>query len=901
MDESYKQYEPVFGVWKIKRLIGEGSFGKVYEIEREDFGRTYKAALKIITIPSSQSEVKSIKADGMDDDSVTSYFRSFVEEVVDEFALMSKLKGNSNIVSYEDHMVIEHPDEIRWDILIRMELLTPLTDYTTENGMTRREIIQLGIDICKALELCQKYNIIHRDIKPENIFVSENGDYKLGDFGIARTIEKTTNGLSKKGTYTYMAPEVYKGEAYGSSVDLYSLGLVMYRLLNNNRVPFLPAYPEPITYSDRETAMTKRLSGAALPKPANDDGRLSEIILKACAYSPKDRYSSPMQMRMELEAILYEQSEGKIIYPSGDKMPLEISTKKPSGTDVVSGFSNIEDSDKTQSLFTAGKIDTSNDDKTESAFIAAPVTVSDKKTTKKAEPKIDSAPAPQNKKSNKGIIFAAVAVLAIALIAFIGIGGQQKVEDIHLSAATLDLVVGDSYQLEANIEPEIEEAIIEWASNNEEVITVQDGLLVAHKSGSADVTASCESVNAVCTVIVTNPVQKVALSQNSATIVEGETLELKATIEPADADDTVVIWTSSDENIATVNNGVVTAVSVGDAIITAECGELKSECTVSVVSKVISVEKVSLDKTNLTISKGGSATLKATVYPSDATEKNVVWKSSNTAIATVENGKIKAYNDGTAIIYAIVGGKTVQCNISVKTVWSEWSVEKPANDSQYESKTQYRYRDKNKETIQSENSYLNGWEKYNAQKEYGEWSDWADSYVSETDSREVETREILLSDGHTEYRYGHYKGATSNWCPDYGASLHGGTYTREYTSWMTTPYVYTGHDATCGYSSSSHNHYGVHHEEAGKSWWRIYSPDGRFNDNWSGGPYYYWEETRWVEPVYRTQYRYRIIEDVYYYYRYVYGDWSTWGDTVYSETDTRDVQRRTVYRSLVTG
>ena len=674
MDESYKQYEPVFGVWKIKRLIGEGSFGKVYEIEREDFGRTYKAALKIITIPSNQSEVKSIKADGMDDDSVTSYFRSFVEDVVDEFALMSKLKGNSNIVSYEDHMVIEHPEEIRWDILIRMELLTPLTDYTAENGMTRREIIQLGIDICKALELCQKYNIIHRDIKPENIFVSENGDYKLGDFGIARTIEKTTNGLSKKGTYTYMAPEVYKGVAYGSSVDLYSLGLVMYRLLNNNRVPFLPAYPEPITYSDREMAMTKRLSGAVLPKPANDEGRLSEIILKACAYSPKDRYSSPMQMRMELEAILYEQSEGKIIYPSGDKMPLEISAKKLSGTDVVSGFSNIEDSDKTQSLFTAGKIDTGNDDKTESAFIAAPVTVSDKKTTKKAEPKIDNAPAPQNKKSNKGIIFAAVAALAIALIAFIAIGGQQKVEDIHLNAATLDLVVGDNYQLEANIEPEIEEAIIEWESNNEEVITVQDGLLVAHKSGSADVTASCESVNAVCTVTVTNPVQKVALSQNSVTIVEGETLELKAMIEPADADDTVIIWTSSDENIAAVNSGVVTAVSVGDAIITAECGELKSECTVSVVSKVISVEKVSLDKTNLTINKGGSATLKATVYPSDATEKNVVWSSSDSSVVVVDNGTITGIGKGNATISASCGNKKAVCSINVKVPTTDFYI-----------------------------------------------------------------------------------------------------------------------------------------------------------------------------------------------------------------------------------
>ena len=235
----YKSMEPFWGVWKIRRLIGEGSFGKVFEIEREDFGRTYRAALKAITIPQSQSELKSVLADGMDLNSATNYYKSFVEEVVEEFALMAGLKGNSNIVSYEDHMVIEHKEGVGWDILIRMELLTPLLDYTSGKGpMGRGDIIHLGMDICKALEYCRKMNIIHRDIKPENIFISQGGDYKLGDFGIARTVEKTTSGLSRKGTYVYMAPEVYKGEEYGSSVDIYSLGIVLYRLLNQNRAPF---------------------------------------------------------------------------------------------------------------------------------------------------------------------------------------------------------------------------------------------------------------------------------------------------------------------------------------------------------------------------------------------------------------------------------------------------------------------------------------------------------------------------------------------------------------------------------------------------------------------------------------------------------------------------------------
>ena len=323
MNGQYTPGEIVFGNWTLTRLIGEGSFGRVFEAEREDFGRVYKAAIKIITIPQSQSEIKSVMADGMDIDSVTAYYRGFVEELVDEFSIMSRLKGNSNVVSYEDHTVVQHKVGIGWDILIRMELLTPLIDYAQSTTLTRKDVTQLGIDMCKALEVCQKFNIVHRDIKPENIFVSEIGDFKLGDFGIARTVEKTTGGLSKKGTYTYMAPEIYRGDAYGSSVDVYSLGIVLYRLLNDNRTPFLPEYPAPISHSDREKALAKRISGAQLPRPKNADGRLAEIVMKACAYDPKERYSSPMQMRDELEAILYNRIEASLIYPQGDETPVK--------------------------------------------------------------------------------------------------------------------------------------------------------------------------------------------------------------------------------------------------------------------------------------------------------------------------------------------------------------------------------------------------------------------------------------------------------------------------------------------------------------------------------------------------------------------------------------------------
>ena len=368
---EYSVDAAVLDGWNITRLLGEGSYGKVFEIERSEFGQTYRAALKVITVPQSSAEVRSVISEGMSVSQAEAYFHGIVEELMHEFSIMFKLKGTANIVSCEDLRVLEHPDGIGWDILIRMELLHPLLPYVYEHPMARRDIIKLGIDICKALELCQRYNIIHRDIKPENIFISDNGDYKLGDFGIARTIERTTSGLSKKGTYSYMAPEVYIGKKYGFSVDTYSLGLVLYRMLNKNRGPFLPQPPEAITFSSREQALARRMSGEPLPRPFYGEGRLGEIVLKACAFDPKDRYSSPQQLRQELEAILYTQTDAAVIYPDGDELTMDRESYASARYAAAFGTSTSKSASATQGVFTGDyhtKAEATSEERTQSAF-----------------------------------------------------------------------------------------------------------------------------------------------------------------------------------------------------------------------------------------------------------------------------------------------------------------------------------------------------------------------------------------------------------------------------------------------------------------------------------------------------------------------------------------------------
>ena len=319
-NEYYKRYEPFFGSWHIKRFIGAGSYGKVFEIERRDFDMVFTGALKAITIPADKSEYEQVLEAGMDREGASTYFRDYVQELNREIALMSRLKGHSNIVSYEDHQIIPHEDGIGWDILIRMELLKPINDALRQNkSFTRAEVIRLGTDLCRALEVCGQYNIIHRGIKPANIFISDTGDYKLGDFGVARIASASTGASTRAGTVNYMAPEVFRGEKYTANVDIYSLGLVMYQLLNANRMPFYPPYPQPITFSAAEQARARRLAGEALPLPSGAQDALGQLVCKACAPDPAQRFASPLALRKALEALPQAQPAPLAIDPPGGR------------------------------------------------------------------------------------------------------------------------------------------------------------------------------------------------------------------------------------------------------------------------------------------------------------------------------------------------------------------------------------------------------------------------------------------------------------------------------------------------------------------------------------------------------------------------------------------------------
>ena len=161
--------------WEIEKLLGRGSFGEVYQIVKEELGTQIRAAVKIMRIPASSSEVDQLEDSGI---SAESYLSGMVSDITNEIVVMQTLKGAPNIVSIDDYEIVKNSERLQWTIYIRMELLTDLNKYRRKNALTYEQAIRMGCDVCNALEICRRRNVIHRDIKPSNIFISQVGEFK---------------------------------------------------------------------------------------------------------------------------------------------------------------------------------------------------------------------------------------------------------------------------------------------------------------------------------------------------------------------------------------------------------------------------------------------------------------------------------------------------------------------------------------------------------------------------------------------------------------------------------------------------------------------------------------------------------------------------------------------------
>ena len=254
-----------------------------------------------------------------------------------------------------------------------------------------------------------------------------------------------------------------------------------------------------------------------------------------------------------------------------------------------------------------------------------------------------------------------------------------KVTGVSLNTDSLTLVEGGTATLAATITPSnATNQNVTWSSDNESVATVdQNGRVTAVAQGGATITAAVDGKSAECYVTVNAaapvPVTSVSLDKTSLGLTEGDTETLTATVEPSDATNKNVTWSTSDASIATVTDGVVTAVAPGTATITVttEDGNKAATCAVTVTAATVPVTGVTLNKTSTSLYVGDTETLTPTITPDNATNKNVTWSSDDTSVATVDaSGLVTAVARGTAVITATAAdgsGASASCTVTVSS------------------------------------------------------------------------------------------------------------------------------------------------------------------------------------------------------------------------------------------
>lgn len=259
---------------------------------------------------------------------------------------------------------------------------------------------------------------------------------------------------------------------------------------------------------------------------------------------------------------------------------------------------------------------------------------------------------------------------------------EEKIIDvktISVSNSSLSMMEGEQFTVTATVYPtDASNKSLTWTSENENVVTVKDGVITAVGVGNAKVIVRSVSNPNVTQVITVNVSEKqtihvsdIVLSINNITLLEGKSTTITATVEPSNADNKTLIWTSSDTNVATVNiYGQIKAIKEGTATIivtSIDNPNITRKVTVIVEKqKDIPVTQIVLSETDITIKEMNAFTLRATIFPENTTNRNVMWSSSNTNVATVKNGVIYGIKAGSTIITARVGDVQATCQVTVK-------------------------------------------------------------------------------------------------------------------------------------------------------------------------------------------------------------------------------------------
>ena len=620
---------PRFNDWRVTRPLGTGKVGQTYEIERDDgFGTAERGVLKVIRVPAEVTpEAQQAQ-------------RRMLEDVAKTLRTVDALADHPNLLPWREHIIRNSETGSGWEVCLRANAAVPLEQYIRSHTYGERDVISMVAGVCAALSQCHSRGVVHGNIKPQNLFVGELGYdgrpvLKLGDFGSAP--------LYPDAAGDFAAPEVLCGDAATAQHDLYSLGMVLYWLLNDKRVPYAPPAPEPVNAADLAIARDMRLRGDPMPLPAHGSSALQSVIMTAVADRPEDRFQSADEMREALLEVVQAADARKVREERAARAAaLEAQSRKQAEAREARLYHEAEEAE------------------------------------------------PEKKRSVLPIVIGSICgliVLGLVLLLILsGIGSKKKddaeVSYLKLSQTEVEVAPNDKVSLvctafDADGE-EITDADIVWSTSDQGIATVStSGEVTGHAEGDAEISAAIRGNDDVdpvkCKVTVTKDavkVERIKLSEENKELEVDDTLHLTLDLTPAKASPGEVKWTSSDKDVATVDNdGLVKAVATGTTTIkvTVSNGvddkELSATCIIKVVEKA-KVKRVTANDASVTLSgQGASKTISFTVSGKDVEEFSgrVIIRAEDSSILQVSNinrtgtGDTNTY---TVTITALSGGTT---------------------------------------------------------------------------------------------------------------------------------------------------------------------------------------------------------------------------------------------------
>lgn len=283
-----KLISPLLDHFAIGGAISDHDGVRCYPAMREESDDKY--IVKVISIPGSSRQLDALLLSGAypDAQAARSYFESLVNDVENEAQVLRHLAKLEGFLAYEDYQVVPTEDGVGFDVYLLGRYRRSLAKHFRRKPMTHLGAVNLGIDLCAAMTVCRQAGCLYIDLKPENIFITEEGRYCIGDLGFVPLSSLKYASVPDKYRSSYTAPELADPFAtLNTSMDIYAIGLILYQAYNNNTLPFEGSAPAEV-----------------LPPPEYADYEMAEIILKACAPDPADRWTDPKELGQALVAYM---------------------------------------------------------------------------------------------------------------------------------------------------------------------------------------------------------------------------------------------------------------------------------------------------------------------------------------------------------------------------------------------------------------------------------------------------------------------------------------------------------------------------------------------------------------------------------------------------------------------